>query len=102
MAFVFLYVTTSSQKEAERIAKALLEEKLIACVNILPSISLYRWIGKIEKKREYILLLKTKEKYSTKIKEEIKKIHSYEIPCITKIKVLPNKEFANWIEKEVK
>ena len=79
---ISIYVTCKDKKEAEKLAKILLEKKLIACANIHPISSLYRWKGKIEHSKEYAMILKTKKNMFDEIKDEIKKNHSYDVPCI--------------------
>lgn len=101
MNSIFIYITNSSKKEAQKIAKHLLRGKLIACANIFPIESIYRWEGKIENKKEYILIVKTiKDKYE-RVKTEVEKIHSYDIPCIIKIPIEANKSYFEWIRNEV-
>jgi periplasmic divalent cation tolerance protein len=101
--FCFIYVTCKDVAEAEEISSNLLERKLIACANIGPEItSIYEWQGKLEKSQEVRLILKTTEEKFTQIEEEIKKIHSYETPCIVQFNVTGgNKEFLDWIENSV-
>lgn len=102
MSFIFVYITNPSKKEAKRIALHLLKKRLITCANIFPAESNYWWKGKIEKAKEYILLAKTIEKNFEKIKKEVKKIHLYSIPCITKVKVEANEDYEDWLKKEIK
>lgn len=102
MAFIFVYVTNPDEKVAKSIANHLLKKRLIACANILPIDSAYWWKGKIEETEEYVLVAKTKKGNWEKVKKEIKKIHPYSVPCITKINVEANKEYENWLRKEVK
>jgi len=102
MSYIFIYITTSSKKEAEKISSYLLKKRLIACTNIFPIGSSYWWKNKIVRTKEYVLIAKTLEKNFEKVKREVKKIHSYDVPCITKIKVEGNKEYENWIRGEVK
>lgn len=99
--FVFVYVTNPNKKEAKRIALHLLKKKLVACANIFPIDSVYWWKGKIEKARECVLIVKTKEENWEKVKKEIKKIHPYTVPCITKIVVEASREYEDWLKKEV-
>lgn len=101
MAFIFIYLTCADEKEAQTIARHLLEKKLIACVNIFPIKSLYWWQGKIEEGNEYVAILKTKEEKYEEIKVAIEKLHSYDVPCITKIKIEPNSSYAAWLEGEL-
>ena len=102
MGFIFVYVTNPDKKAAKRIAIHLLKKKLIACANIFPIDSAYWWKEKIEETNECVLIAKTKEENWKKVKAEIKKIHPYTTPCITKINVESNKEYENWLKKEVR
>ncbi len=102
MTFTFLYVTAKDTEEAQRISKHLLQQKLIACANIFPVDSMYRWKGKIVEGKEVALLLKTTKNKVAAVRKEIEKIHSYEIPCITEIDVTVNEKFGKWMEKELK
>ena len=98
MSFIFIYVTTKDEQEANRIAEVLLEKKLIACANFFPMKSMYHWDGKIEKGKEFVLILKTKEEKFKEVKEEVKKIHSYDVPCIIKIKVEVDEKYGEWMK----
>jgi len=97
---ILIYITCKDKAEAKKISKQLLEKRLIACANIFPIESMYRWKDKIKEDNEIVLLAKTNKKHYEEIEKEVKKIHSYEIPCIMKIKVEANKEYYQWIEKE--
>ena len=99
----FIYITCKNQKEAEKIAKALLSKNLIGCANILPSVSLYHWKKKLKKKKESILICKTFGEKFSEIERVVKKLHSYEIPLIASLDVEDvNPEFNKWLEKEVR
>ena len=100
MKYTACYITTSGEKEAEKIADMLLEKRLIACANMFPIKSKYWWKGKIEKSNEFMLICKTKSDKSKKIIEEVKKIHSYDIPCINFIPIEKgNLDFLKWIDE---
>ena len=99
MNHVMVYIPTSSEAEAEKIAKALIEEKLIACANISHVRSIYPWKGKIETAPEAVMIAKTKENLFSKVEGRVKELHSYEIPLIAKIPVSLNKEYAAWVEE---
>ena len=97
-----IYVTIGSVDEAQKIAHALVEEKLAACVHIIPKIeSVYRWKGKIEEANESVLLVKTTEKHVERTIQTIRNLHSYEVP---EILVLPPvgglKEYLAYVEDE--
>jgi len=97
-----IYITCKDEKEAEKISRHLLKKKMIACANLHPIRSLYWWKGKIQDEHEIVILAKTLDKHYNKIKEEVSKIHSYDIPCILKIKTESNKSYQEWVNKEVK
>ncbi len=102
MKYAVCYITASSEKEAGKIADMLLEKRLIACANMFPIKSRYWWKGKIEKSGEFLLLCKTQMKKSGKIIEEVKKVHSYETPCINFISVgKGSPDFFEWVDKEI-
>lgn len=102
MGFIIVYITHKNQEEAEKIVSHLLNKKLIACANIFPIKSSYWWKGKIENSDEVVSIAKTKKENWKKIKSEVKKIHSYEVPCIIKMDVEANEEFEKWINEEVR
>jgi periplasmic divalent cation tolerance protein len=95
--------TASSQEEARRLAKALVERRLAACVNIVPNMnSVFRWKEKVEESHEFLLLMKTTESVVPKLREAIQELHSYDVPeCI----VLPIEEgsaaYLDWIDESV-
>ncbi|MGH9496247.1 MAG: divalent-cation tolerance protein CutA, partial [Candidatus Sulfotelmatobacter sp.] len=76
--------TAGSEDEARKIAHHLVEQKLAACVNIIPQIeSIYRWQGKVESSREWLLLIKTTAENFQALREAITELHSYDVPeCI--------------------
>ena len=99
--YVFLYVTASGRKEAQDIAKRLLTKRLVACANYFPITSMYQWKGKITSQKEFVMILKTTEQKALLVKEEIEGIHSYKVPCIIKIPVLPNVSYAQWLSSQL-
>jgi periplasmic divalent cation tolerance protein len=98
--FAFLYVPVGSQENAEVIAKHLISEKLAACVNVLPQIkSYYQWQGKLEEGQELLLIIKTSKHLLPQVKEEIAKLHSYQVPCIAEIDIKSlNPEYEAWVK----
>ena len=100
--FIFVYITSPGAEEAKKIAKCLLEEKLIACANIYPGVtSLYWWEGKIAEEGECVLIAKTTEGSFEKVKDEIEKIHPYKTPCIVKIPVSSNEKYFDWVKSQL-
>lgn len=96
------YITCKDKKEAEKIAMHLLKNRLIACANIFPITSIYRWQGKIINEREQVVIAKTNNKKFRKVVAEVKKRHSYSIPCILKINTAANKDYEDWSSKEIR
>lgn len=96
--------TAGSQEEARKIAHALVERKLAACVNIVPQIeSVYRWQGKVESATEWLLIIKTQAEFFARVRDAIKELHSYELPeCIMIPVEGGSEEYLNWIGENVK
>ena len=101
---IVVMITCSSKREANKVKKVLLEKRLAACVNIIPKVdSSFWWKGKIDSSLEVLLLAKTKKKMLKGIITLVKKIHSYEVPEIIALPIVGgNKDYLNWIEKEVR
>jgi len=97
-----VYTTTDNMRNAKKIARALVEEKLVACVSIIPKVeSIYWWKGKIEKGREYILLSKTTERQVKKTIQKIRELHTYELPDIIVLPIIGGlKEYLNYLVDE--
>ena len=101
---VFFYITAKNKSEAKKIATILVKKKLVACANIFNNIqSFFLWKNKVNNSNETVIMGKTLQKNQLKIISEVKKIHSYDIPCIVFYKISSgNNEFLNWINKSVK
>jgi periplasmic divalent cation tolerance protein len=101
--YSMIYVTTSGVLESKKIARKLIEEKIAACVNIVPSIdSIYLWNGEIEEDSESLMFIKTRNEFVETLIKRIEEIHSYEIPCILEIKVDKGSEnYFKWIDNEI-
>ncbi|MCI0401907.1 MAG: divalent-cation tolerance protein CutA [Acidobacteria bacterium] len=101
---VVVLVTCSSAEEAGRIAKALVEERLAACVNISSPIrSVYRWQGKVSDAEEVLLVIKTARELFDPVRRTVERLHSYQVPeviCLPVIDGAPN--YLNWIGASVK
>ncbi|UCE73098.1 MAG: divalent-cation tolerance protein CutA [Methanomassiliicoccales archaeon] len=101
MSFSVVYVTAKHEREARKIAKALLKKRLIACANMVPIKSIYWWEGAIKSDTEVALIMKTQDINRESIILEVKAIHSYEVPCIVFLPIEEgNPEFLDWIIDE--
>jgi len=99
-SIIVVLVTTSNREEAERIAHHLLDEKLVACANVLgPVSSLFWWAGKVEKADEYILLMKSRLNLFEKLSEKVEALHSYEVPEIIALPIVKGSNaYVKWLE----
>lgn len=96
---VLLYITVPTRTEAEHLARILLEEKHIACANILMhTTSLYIWEGKLEQAEEVVLIAKTTSQARQAAMDRVAALHSYDCPCILAFDaVAAHPPFAQWI-----
>ena len=95
--------TTGSKEEASRIARALVEERLAACVNIVgPIESVYRWQGKVESAPEFLMLVKTVSAKSETVICRIRELHSYDLPEAIEVNIDGgSQEYLKWIAESV-
>ena len=103
MDYTLVMVTASSREEAEKIATTLLERKLIACANILgPVSSRFWWQGKIDSAEEYIIFMKTKRELFDQVADNVKQLHSYEVPEIIALPIVEGaKPYLEWINSNL-
>ena len=96
---MMIYITAKNAEEAEAIGSALVEERLVACVNIIEKVrSIYRWKGAIERESEAVLIAKTKEPLVAQVIARVKALHSYEVPCIEAIPIVNgHPAYLKWI-----
>jgi periplasmic divalent cation tolerance protein len=96
--------TAGSEDEARKIAHHLVEKQLAACVNIVPQIeSIYRWQGKVESSREWLLMIKTTVDKFAAVRDAIRELHSYDLPeCIAIAVDDGSSEYLKWIEQSVR
>jgi periplasmic divalent cation tolerance protein len=104
MSVMSVFAIFASAEEAERIGRAVVEERLAACVNILgPVRSIYRWQGKVESADEVAAIFKTHHWSGDALIERIAALHSYEVPCVVAYpidKIL--RSYADWVEDSVR
>ena len=102
-AYCLVMVTVSSEAEGEKIAMALLNEKLAACISITPINSFYTWSGKINQDREWQLSIKTRFSLFEKLANKIEALHSYDVPEIVALPLLAGSSaYLNWIEENTR
>ena len=95
--------TASSAEEARKIAHALVDRRLAACVNIVPQVeSIYRWQEKIEVSPEWLLIIKTHAESFDRVRDAIKDLHSYEVPeCIMLEITAGSDAYLEWLAENV-
>jgi periplasmic divalent cation tolerance protein len=100
--YIVVYVTAPGEAEAEKIARALVENKLAACVNIVKNVrSIYRWQGKIEDEAEVLMVAKTREEHFGPFTDTVKRHHSYAVPEIIAVPVVEGSEdYLAWLGHE--
>jgi periplasmic divalent cation tolerance protein len=100
---LLVFTTAGSDEEAAKIAHALVERRLAACVNIVPRIhSVYRWQGKVESADESLLIIKTTRGREEQVRSAIQELHSYELPeCIVVEIDGGSGEYLRWIIENV-
>jgi len=98
-----VYVTVSSAAEGERIARALVEERLAACVNRVAGVhSTYRWQGQVEESAEELLLIKTRQELFAVLARRVEELHSYEVPEVIAVPVAAgNDSYLRWLHDRV-
>ncbi len=103
MTYCIIQATAANEEEAQKIAKHLVEKKLIACCSIIPKVtSIYTWRGEISEDNEALMIMKTKTQLYSQAEEEIKKLHSYEVPEIISIPInTGSKEYLSWLEEQI-
>lgn len=99
--YILALSTTDSEEEARQIAKVLVAEKLVACVNIIPNLrSVYRWKDKICDEKELLLIIKTVKNNRENLKRKFQELHHYETPELIFFNIddgLP--KYLDWIKE---
>jgi periplasmic divalent cation tolerance protein len=102
MELLVVFCTFPDKEAAQRIALALVEERLVACVNVLPGVrSVYRWEGRVETAEEVLAVMKTTEEAYARLEARIKELHPYEVPEILAVPAERVEErYAKWVREE--
>lgn len=97
-----IYITSSSAEEAEKLAKILVQERLLACANVFPKIrSFYWWEGNVQDENEAVLIGKTTEGQVENLTERVRVLHSYTCPCVVSLPIdSGNPAFLAWVSRE--
>jgi periplasmic divalent cation tolerance protein len=100
---IIVLTTCDSPDEAARIARHLVEQRVAACVNILPAVrSIYRWKDKLEDSAELLLVIKTRRDLFARLRTEIEKVHTYEVPEVIAMPVVDGSEaYLAWLDREL-
>jgi periplasmic divalent cation tolerance protein len=98
---IVVLVTCGSEEEATKIANALVEGRLAACVNIIsPVRSIYRWEGKVWDEKEWLLIIKTQKTRFEALEKKVKSLHSYSVPEIIALPIVEGSaSYLKWIEE---
>jgi periplasmic divalent cation tolerance protein len=102
---IVVLVTCGSAKEARQIARAVIEQKLAACVNILdaPVRSIYRWKKRIESAKEFLLVIKTSRRRLAALQKKIEQLHSYDVPEIIALPIVAGaRGYLGWIADSIR
>jgi periplasmic divalent cation tolerance protein len=101
---LLVFTTLPSADKAAELAKALVEERLAACANLLPAIrSIYRWQGKLQDENEVLVLLKTRAEHLERLKLRILELHPYELPEVLAVPVEAGYQpYLDWLAGETK
>jgi periplasmic divalent cation tolerance protein len=101
---VVVLITAPDEEEAARIGKELLEARLAACVNIIPSVrSLYWWEGSIQDDHEVLMIAKTRKDLFGSLREKVKELHSYTVPEVLALSVVDGfDKYLSWVGEETR
>lgn len=99
MSETITFVACKDRKQAASIARALVAEKLAACVNLVPGVaSVYRWKGRVEEAREVLLLIKSRRALSRRLVARVRALHSYEVPEVVTVPIASgNPAYLRWV-----
>jgi len=100
---IVVLTTCSSAKEAERVARALVEKRLAACVNVMPGVrSVYHWKDAIEEEEEVLLVIKSSRALFDRLRGEIERLHTYELPEVVALPIVDGSQgYLTWLDREL-
>jgi periplasmic divalent cation tolerance protein len=102
--YSLVYITCKDKKQARTIGRALVEERLAACANIIDKMnSLYWWEGAVQDDSETVLIVKTRRTLVPALARRVKQLHSYTVPCVVTTPIVGgNADFLAWIGRETR
>lgn len=102
MSYCLAYMTAASVEQAKAIGRALVEERLAACVNVIPGMTaIYRWEGAVEEDGEAVLIAKTRDDLFEALAARVEALHDYDNPCVIRLDIAAGRQpFLDWIAKE--
>lgn len=100
---VLTYTTCSDVRKAEKLANHLLQNRIAACISVVPGVkSFYRWQGKVEADTEVLLMIKTSRGLITEVRRVIEKLHDYDLPELIVVPIIDGSpDYLVWLEREL-
>lgn len=101
---VAVFITAPNEEEASALAKALVEARLAACVNIVRNVrSIYRWQGAIEDDQEFLMVVKTRKDYIPALTAKVKELHSYDVPEVIALPIVGgSQDYIQWLNESTR
>lgn len=101
MENIVVFITAPNEDEAAKIARALVEDGLAACVNLLKGVrSIYRWQGKIEDESEVVMIAKTRRERFEALSKKVKELHSYTVPELIALPIVEgSQDYLSWLRE---
>ena len=102
--YIQVFTTTDKNEDAKRIAKEVVEKRLVACAQIVgPISSTFWWDGKVDEEQEWLLIMKTRKALYDELEKAIKNVHPYDVPEIIAQDIINgNRDYLDWIDRETK
>jgi periplasmic divalent cation tolerance protein len=100
---VIALTTVGSAEAADQLARALVERRLAACVNVVPGVvSHYRWQGELQREEERLLVIKTRAERMPALREALRELHPYELPELVAFEITAGSEpYLKWLDESV-
>ena len=102
MEMSLVYITAGGREEALQIGRALVEDRMVACANVLDGMySLYWWEGAVQQDSEAVLIVKTRRALVPRVIERVRALHSYDCPCVVALPIVDgNPDYLAWLAAE--